>query len=56
MKPCKRPRMEIDPDSMEEAEASEVESDCKKQRSGYEIAGVVKTKILFSNYPKSIMK
>mmetsp|Transcript_9833 Transcript_9833/g.12384 ORF Transcript_9833/g.12384 Transcript_9833/m.12384 type:complete len:126 (+) Transcript_9833:47-424(+) len=50
MRPCKRPITDT------EASETTAEGVSKKQRSGYEVAGIVKSKILFDQYPKSIMR
>lgn len=32
------------------------DQDCKRYKRGYEIAGIIRSKILFDQYPKSIMR
>ena len=58
MRPVKRPKSDemvsqnMDVDFNEKSN----ENPRKKQRCGYEIAGVVRSKILFDQYPKTIMR
>ena len=52
MRPFKRDRNDEENMLIDDSNSS-----CKRQkRNGYTIAGIVRTKILFDQYPKSIMK
>ena len=56
MRPCKRLRNEDGCSELMSNNHQQQSNDNKKRKSGYEIAGIVRTKILFDKYPKSIMR
>ncbi len=57
MRPCKRPRSgNLHGESMDTNENEFNRNGNKKVKTGYEIAGIVRAKILFDHYPKSIMR
>lgn len=56
MRPLKRSRNEENFRESMSNDHQQNSNQNKKRRSGYEIAGIVRTKILFDQYPKSIMR